>query len=192
MGIFFGFAPWIVYWILVGNVPFLTAVLIALGTAVATYAISRAGGKPGRTLQVGAVATFGVLTALTLVLSQDVMERWMQPLSNAGIFLVALVGMLVGKPFVRELAAEGQPPEVVSSELFGRIVSRVTWIWVGLFGAMTVSSAIPPIVQGDATVLDTRDVLSVVFYWVIPIALLASGAVLSKVVPDRMLEGVEP
>ena len=35
MGILFGFAPWLVYWILVGNVPFLAAVLIALTTAVA-------------------------------------------------------------------------------------------------------------------------------------------------------------
>ena len=100
MGILFGFAPWIIYWVLVGNVPFLTAVLVALATAVATFVISRISGSPGRTLEVGALATFLVLTVLTFVLSQDAMERWMQPLSNTGIFLVALVGALAGKPFV--------------------------------------------------------------------------------------------
>ena len=31
----------------------------------------------------------------------------MQPLSNAGIFLVALTGVLIGKPFVREFAEVG-------------------------------------------------------------------------------------
>ena len=31
--------------------------------------------------------------------------RWMQPLSNLGIFLVALGGLIAGRPFVREYAA---------------------------------------------------------------------------------------
>ncbi|MUM26948.1 hypothetical protein [Mycolicibacterium sp. CBMA 295] len=107
MGILFGFAPWIIYWVLVGNVPFLVAVLVALTMAIATFVISRISGAPGRTLEVGALATFIVLTVLTLVLSQDVMERWMQPLSNAGIFLVALIGLLLGKPFVLEYVVHG-------------------------------------------------------------------------------------
>ncbi len=171
---------------LVGNVPFLVAVLVALATAVAVLAVGSLSGKPGRTLQVGAVATFSVLTVLTLVLHQDFMERWMQPLSNAGILLVALVGVLIGKPFIREFAEEGQPADVINSDLFCQITARLTWIWVAVFAGMTVSSAIPPIVQGDATILDTRTPLSFVFYWVIPIGLLACGALASKLLPDRM------
>lgn len=97
----FGFAPWIVYWVLVGNVPFATAVSIALLMAVAVYAVGRATGSPGRTLETGAVATFVVLAILTFTLDEAFMSRWIQPLSNAGIFLVALVGVLIGKPFVR-------------------------------------------------------------------------------------------
>ena len=190
MGILFGFAPWIVYWVLVGNVPFLTAVLVAFGTAIATLVVSRLGGKPGRTLQFGAVLTFAVLTGLTLVASQQFMERWMQPLGNAGIFLVVLAGALSGRPFVREYAEEGQPPDVVNSDLFGQITTRLTWIWVAVFAGMTVSSAIPPIVQGDATILDTRSPLSFVFYWVVPFALLAVGALASKILPDRMTAGL--
>ena len=110
MGILFGLAPWIVYWVLVGNVPFTTAVLVALAIAVLSFVIGGVKGTPGRTLEIGAVATFLVLTVLTLTLSQSFMERWMQPLSNAGIFLVALTGVLIGKPFVREFAAVGGPP----------------------------------------------------------------------------------
>ena len=52
------------------------------------------------------------------------MERWIQPLSSAGILLVALVGVLVGRPFVREFAEADQPREVVKSELFGKITTR--------------------------------------------------------------------
>lgn len=190
MGILFGFAPWIVYWVLVGNVPFLTAVLAALATAAATLVVSRRSGRPGQTLQTGAVATFAVLTVLTLVLDQSVMERWMQPMSNAGILVVVLVGVLTGRPFVREYAEEGQPEDVIKSDLFGQITTWLTWVWVGVFAGMTVSSAIPPLVQGDATILDTRTPLSFVFYWVIPFVLLALGALASKILPDRMIAGL--
>ena len=48
MGILFGFAPWIVYWVLVGNVPFLVAALVALAIAVAGL-VDRAATRDTRT-----------------------------------------------------------------------------------------------------------------------------------------------
>lgn len=191
MSILIGFAPWIVYWVLVGNVPFTTAVLVALAIAVAGLVIGRVKGAPGRTLEIGAFATFLVLTVLTFTLSQSFMERWMQPLSNAGIFLVALIGVLIGKPFVREFAEVDQPDEVTKSELFGQIATLLTWIWVAAFAGMTVSSAIPPIVQGDATILDTKTPLSFVCYWVIPFSLLGLAALASRILPNRMTAGLD-
>jgi hypothetical protein len=191
----FGFAPWIVYWVLVGNVPFKAAVLVALAIAVAVFVIGRATGKPGRTLDIGAVATFLVLTVLTFTLSDSFMQGWIQPLSNAGIFLVAVISMLIGKPFVREFAAAEQPADVVRTELFGRIVRLLTWIWIAAFAGMTVCSAIPPIVGGlrgtEATILDTTTPLSFVCYWVIPFSLLGLAALASRLLPDRMLVGID-
>lgn len=189
MGIVIGFAPWIIYWVLVGNVPFEAAVLVALVVAIATYVIGRINSSPGLFLETGAVATFLVLTVLTFTLDQQFMERWLQPLSNAGIFVVALVSVLINKPFVREFAAAGLPPDVVKTDLFDQITTRLTWIWVAAFAGMTVSSAIPPIVQGDATILDTGDPLSVVCYWVIPFVLLAAAALASRILPDRWTAG---
>ena len=61
-----------------------------------------------------------MLAVLTFTVSQSFLERWMQPLSNAAIFLVALAGVLIGKPFVREFAEVGQPTDVIKSDLFGR------------------------------------------------------------------------
>lgn len=182
-----GFAPWIVYWVLVGNVPFKVAVLAALATAVASFALGRVKGKPGRTLEVGAIGVFVVLTVLTFTLSQDFLERWLQTISSAGILLVALVSVLIGKPFVREFAEVDQSPEVIKSELFGRITTLVTWVWVGAFAVMTVASAIPPIVQGDATLLDVNSPLSIVCYWVIPMLALFGAVVAGRVLTDRMV-----
>ncbi|OBF25184.1 hypothetical protein [Mycobacterium kubicae] len=191
MGMLFGFAPWIVYWILVGNVPFATAVGIALLISLAAFAVGRATGKPGRTLEIGGVATFVVLTVLTFALSESFMERWIQPLSNLGIFLVAFVGVLIDKPFVREFAAAEHPPDIVKTALFQRITKTLTWVWVAAFAGMTVSSAIPPLVQGDATILDTKTPLSFVCYWVIPFTLLGLAALASRYLPDRMLVGID-
>jgi uncharacterized membrane protein len=189
VSILVGFAPWIVYWVLVGNVPFETAVLVALAVAVAAFVIGRVKRTPGRTLEIGAIATFVVLAILTFTVDQTFMQQWLQPLSNAGIFLVALSSLLMGRPFVREFAEVDQPEEVIESPIFARITTVLTWIWVGAFAGMTVSSAIPPIVYGGATILDTKTPLSFICYWVIPFALLALAALASRVLPERMAPG---
>lgn len=189
MGILFGFAPWIVFWVLVGNVPFATAVLVALGVAIAAFVVARVSNSPGRTLEIGALVTFVILAGLTFTLDQAFLERWMQPLSNAGIFLVALVSALIGRPFVREFAEVGQPKEVIESEPFERITAVLTWIWIAAFGGMTASSAVPPLIQGDATILDTRTPLSFLFYWVIPFSLMGLAALATRVLPGRMIPG---
>jgi hypothetical protein len=191
VGILFGFAPWIVYWVLVGNVPFKAAVLIALAIAVAGFAIGRRMGKPGGTLEIGSIATFLVLAVLIFALSESSIERWIQPLGNAGIFLVALISMLIAKPFVREFAAAEQPTDVVKTELFERMATVLTWIWVATFAAMAVSSVIPPIVDRNASLLDTKTPLSYVCFWIIPFSLFGVAALASRFVPDRMLAGID-
>jgi len=187
----FGFAPWIVYWVLVGNVPFAVAGLIALVIAVAGVAIGRAAGKQWHLLQIGAVATFLVLTVLTFALGDSFNQRWILPLSFAGIFLLALVSVPVGKPFAHEFAAAEQPEDVIKTELFGRIVGLLTWLWIAAFAGMSVSSAIPPIVDGKATIHDVRTPLSFVCYWVIPFSLFGLVALASRLLPDRMLIGID-
>jgi hypothetical protein len=186
-----GFAPWIVYWVLVGNAPFAVAVLIALAIAVAAAGIGGAATKPWHALQIGTVATFLALAVLTFALGDSFSQRWILPLSTAGIFLVALVSMLIGKPFALEFAAAEQPEDVVKTELFGRIVRLLTWLWIATFAGMTVSSAIPPIVDRNATILDTKTPLSFVCYWVIPFSLLGLAALASRLLPDRMLIGID-
>jgi hypothetical protein len=187
----FGFAPWIVYWVLVGNVPFTTAVVVALAIAGAAVVIGQSTGKPGRVLEIGSFATFLVLSLLTFALDESFIQRWILALSNAGIFLVALISLLIGKPFAREFAAAERPADVVKTELFGRMTTLVTRMWVAAFAAMTVSSALPPIVDANATILDALTPLSFVGYWVIPFSLFGAAALASRFLPDRMLAGID-
>ncbi|WP_431240296.1 hypothetical protein ACQ86B_12755 [Mycolicibacterium aichiense] len=189
MGILVGFAPWIVYWVLVGNAPFTTAVLVALAVAIIGLVMSRTRKVAGLTFEIGSVAVFFVLTVLTFVASHGFLEQWILSLSTAGIFVITLVGALAGTPFVRGFAAAGRSEEIVTSELFTTITSLLTWIWIAAFAGMTVSSVIPPIVSGDATILDSANPLSVLCYWVIPFALLGLAAVASRILPDTMVLG---
>ncbi len=187
MGVPLGFAPWIVYWVLVGNAPFAVAALIALAIAVAALLIGLVKHAPGRTLDIGAVVTFGALAVLTVASGQPFSQRWVLPLSNAAVFLTAVTGIVIGRPFVREFAQVGQPAALVGSESFGRTTSRLTWIWVAAFAGMTVSSLIPPVVRGDATVLDTTTPLCFVCYWVVPFALLGFAALAPRLLRDPLI-----
>jgi hypothetical protein len=51
---------------------------------------------------------------------------------------------------------------------------------------MTVSSLIPPIVDGDATFSDQDDTLAILFYWVIPFIALALGVLFTKWYPEEV------
>ncbi len=177
MGMLFGLAPWIVYWVLVGNVPFAAAVLVALAIAAASLGVGGAVGRKWQSFDFASVAVLLILAVLAFTLSESFLERWILPLSNAGIFLVTLIGVLVGKPFVAEFAAAEQAPDVIKTELFGRIVKILSWLWVATFAGMTVSSVIPSILEGAtggpsgttaALMLDTKTPLSFLCYWIIP------------------------
>ncbi|CAN5235854.1 hypothetical protein BH11ACT7_BH11ACT7_25950 [soil metagenome] len=180
MAILFGFVPWVVYWILVGDTPFLVSATLALAAAVAAAAVGRYRRSPGRSFEIGAVATFVVVTLLSVVLSDDVLSRWILPVSYGGLLVVAAVSALTGKPFVRELAAEGQPQHVVESQGFLNATARLTLIWIGTFAAMTVSALIGALVDGDV-----RNYL----YWVIPIVLFAAAVFVTQIRPDELAAG---
>jgi hypothetical protein len=180
----FGLAPWIVFWVLVGNVPVLAAVLVALAIAVAAFVIERATGKPVSVLQTGSIAVFLVLAVVVSVVGDTFAARWIHPLGTGGLFVVALVSALIGKSFVHEYAAAEQPADVVKTELFGQLTRVLTWIWLGALAGMTVSSLIPPIVHAGTP-------LAYVCYWIIPFALFGAAVLSARLLPEKMLAGID-
>lgn len=196
MGMLFGLAPWIVYWVLVGNVPFAAAALVALAVAAVSLGLGAATGRRWQFFDFASLTALLILAVLTFTLSQSFLERWILTLSNAGILVATLVGMLAGKPFVSEFVAAEHAADIVKTGLFGRVVQTLGWVWVATFAAMTVSSAIPSIAQRPAattaaSILDTKTPLSFLCYWIIPFGLLGLAAVASRLLPDRMLAGID-
>lgn len=187
MGILYGFAPWIVYWVLVGNTPALVSPLVAFALAIAGLAAAYLARTPRRSLEIGSSATFLLLTALTLLADHAVVLRWALPLSFAGALLTTVVGRQFGTSYVHEYAAANQPPAVVNSDVFGLIVARLTWAWVAVFAGMTVSASIPPVVAADSSALDATTPLSYFTYWVVPSVLFGLGALATRILPDWMI-----
>ena len=178
-----GFLPWIVYWVLVGNVPFQLAVLVAVPVSGLALLVGRLRHLPGRTLDTGTLVVFVVLAVLAFVVPDDVLERWLQPLGNAGLLAVVLAGLAVGRPFVLDYATPTVDAVTARTDGFRAITTAMTWLWAGLFALMTLLSAIPPIVDGSATMLDSTDTLSILCYWVAPFVLLGLGGTVSGAFP---------
>ena len=183
MGFALGFLPWVLYWALIGNVPFRVAAVLVLVVAIAVQVLGRLRRQPWRSLEVGSLAVFALLAVAAFVVDDDVLARWMQPLSNLGIFLVALGGLAVGRPFVREYAAASVDDRTARTDGFATITRDMTVLWVGVFAAMTVVSAIPPVVDGAATLRDDDDLLSILCFWVLPYVFLAVGGLVSGLFP---------
>jgi len=185
-GVFASLAPWIVYWILVGNVDFRTALLVACAIAVVQTARDVRAGGTVKVLDVGTAAAFALLLGLTWVLDQAFLERWMQPLSNGALLAIVLTSVVVGQPFVLAYAKEEAPPEVWQEPLFLRTVYVITWAWIAAFAVMTASALVPPLVDGAATLRDEDATLSIVFFWVLPSLALGAAILFTKRYPDRV------
>ncbi|UEA58858.1 acyl-CoA thioester hydrolase [Gordonia otitidis] len=183
MGFLIGFSPWIIYWILVGNASFRVAVIVALCLAVLAVLVQRLRRQPWHTLEIGAVVAFAAFSVLAFTVSDSFLERWLQPLGNAAIFLIVLVGMLIRRPFVREYARATVTDDVARSDGFRVITAAMTWMWIAVFAIMTVVSLIPPLVQGDATIHDGASTLSIICYWVIPFTIMGVAGTVSGVFP---------
>ncbi|MBI2703961.1 MAG: acyl-CoA thioesterase/BAAT N-terminal domain-containing protein [Actinobacteria bacterium] len=183
-GIFAGFAPWIVYWILVGNASFVTSVLVALGLSLANNLVALARHRTPKILEIGSTAVFALFLAIGLAGQKQFIEQWIQPLGNFGFFAIVAVSLAMRKPFTIQYAEEQTPPELWDTDGFRYVNYFLTWVWAAAMGLMTVVSTIPPIVEGSATMQDAGSPLSIAFYWVVPFTLMGIAILVTIKYPD--------
>lgn len=179
------FAPWAVYWVLVGNAPPVVAAGVALAVALAVLVSSR--GSSARPVSIGAVATFAVLAVLPL--ASGCASRWMLPLSFAGLLAVLLTGLATGKSAVEAAAKADLPADAVQTALFSPVVQRLTWLWLGALAAMSVSAVVPVFAVSAVTLHNTDSPLSYLCSWVIPFGILSAALIVSRILADHMTAG---
>lgn len=185
MGVLLWFAPWGLYWVLVGNAPPVIAAVVALAAALAAAATGR---EPSlRVLAGGALATFTLLAVLPWGCAAAL--SWLLPLSFAGLFVTLLTGVALRRSVMEAVVTADVAAPVAQSELFAPLVKRLTWAWLGALAAMTVCAAVPPIALADAAARQPHDPLIYLCYWVIPFGILSVAAIGSRLLADRMTAG---
>jgi uncharacterized membrane protein len=141
MGILLGFAPWIVFWVLVGNNTFQHAAWAALAAAVIVNA-KGLNKKNYKVLDIGTLLFFLVQAVITLFAEPVWLETWTHFSGNAALLVISLISLLIGKPFTLQYAREQTPEEFWTTPLFYSINRNITLVWTAAFAVQTASSAL--------------------------------------------------
>ena len=141
MNIFFGFAPYIAFFL------FMQVVSIDAGLwAALTVAVLNAGRdwlRSGslKVLELGTVFLFGALASFTSVEHWEWTVMAVRLAVDAGLLAIVLISLAIGRPFTLQYARERVPEHYWHAPLFLTINRRITWAWAGAFATLVVAHA---------------------------------------------------
>jgi hypothetical protein len=179
LGVFLGFAPWIVFTVVAGPSTWLWAALAALVVALVLAVPSWLRAKEIGVLEVAGIAFFGVLCVLALVLDPADLQ-WVedraQLLSSLVLAAVAGGSLAVRRPFTEYYARQAVPRERWSNPLFRRVNMVITAVWAVTFLLIAVCDLVVVVAPGSGAL----------FNWVLPVLLIVAAVVFTKRYPERV------
>lgn len=141
MGILLGFSPFIVFALLTG-----ISVDLALWAALAAAFIISIGDfsrtRHLRVLDIGSLALFGLLALYTGFIEPSLSVAAVRLVIDGGLMIIALVSIVIGRPFTLDYAREQVPKEFWRAPLFLRSNYIIAGVWVLTFAAMTAADAL--------------------------------------------------
>ncbi|MEV7384568.1 hypothetical protein [Streptomyces sp. NPDC091215] len=175
-GVFFSFAPWIIFGVVAAPSTWEYAALAAL---IAAVVLSGRDMLRGRyfLLDMVAIVFFAVLCVLALALHRHELiwlETYAQVVSNAVVAVVAL-GSLLSDPFTAQYARQSVPREFWASPVFAHVNKVLTVAWGVVFALMALSTWLAIRLPG----------LSDWFNWVVPVALLVWAVKFTERYPEQ-------
>jgi hypothetical protein len=149
MNLLLAFVPFIVFVIverLVG-IP----VGLAAGAVAAAALLMRDLIVPGRSvklLEVGTLLLFGGLTLLALAMGEQWSIADVRLRVDAGLLLIVLLTMLLGRPFSLQYAREHVAPAHWTDPVFLRVNYVISGAWAIAFGVLVVADVVIDVVPG--------------------------------------------
>ena len=140
MGILLAFAPFIAFAVfdrLIGAVEGLV-----IGALVSAALLLRDVLTPSRQpkiLEIGTLVLFGSLASYAVVAKPTWSVIQVRLCVDAGLFLIVLISMLIGRPFTLQYAREQVAPEFWASPEFVRTNYVITAVWALAFGVMVIA-----------------------------------------------------
>ncbi|KQV82030.1 hypothetical protein [Rhizobium sp. Root1220] len=142
MGILFGFLPFIGF-ALVDRLIGPTEGLIA-GAAISIFILlrERMAGKTPKLLELGTAILFVCLAVYAVLLTPSWSLWTFRLLVDAGLLLIVLVSMAIGRPFTLQYARESVEPQFWGTPEFLRTNYIISAVWGLAFAAMVAADAL--------------------------------------------------
>jgi hypothetical protein len=140
MGILLAFAPFIAFAVierLFGATPGLLSGVAASAVLVARDTLAKGGGA--KLLEVGTLLLFSALAIYSMFASPDWSILGVRLCVDAGLLLIVILSLAMGRPFTVQYAREQVPRELWSSPEFIRTNAVITSVW-GLAFAIVVGA----------------------------------------------------
>lgn len=176
MGLFLGFAPWILYWILVSDNSFEEAAVAGLIAAVVLAVIGVSHGRSPKILDYGTIVWFGFLAIFAGPADEEFFADWSYVLSNFALGAIVLVSIVIGEPFTRQYARETVAREYWDSPVFLKSTAVIAWVCLGALLVMALSSIVAVENPGD----------ELWWNWIIPIGLFLVAIKFTMWYPDYL------
>jgi hypothetical protein len=139
---FLAFAPFIAFAFLNHFVSPTAALVAAALVSLALIAKEVLTGRSAKILEVGTCILFVGLAAYAYFSNADWPVVGVKLAVDAGLFLVVLFSLTVGRPFTLQYAREKAPQEVWNSPEFMRTNQVITLVWLGAFAVLIVADLI--------------------------------------------------
>jgi hypothetical protein len=164
-----GFAPWIVFWVVSSPSTWQWASLVALVISIGLVVPSLRKHEGVSALDVAGLVFFAVLSVLALVVERsalETLENYAQAISMGLLAVVAIGGVLIGRPFTAYYARREVPRELWGTREFRRINRVISLVWGAAFVVVAVAGFVA--VRWSVAV----DVLE----WVVPAVVIVAAA----------------
>ncbi len=139
MGIFLSFLPWIVFWVLSGRDNYQIATLAA--TLVVIFLnVKDIRQRSIKILDLGTLIFFIILAAISFSSEAAWIDHYSAPLSDVAMFLIALISLVIRKPFTLQYAYEQVDQKFWNTPGFYNTNRTISMVWCVAFAVNAVLS----------------------------------------------------
>ena len=139
MGILLGFAPFLGFAVATGFWGPITGLLVGAVTSAALLVYELVRKHQPKILELGTFAMFAGLLAWAKLFPTPLTVLSVRLRVDAGLLLIILISMAIGKPFTLQYARERVPQERWKSPQFARINFVITSVWALAFACIVAA-----------------------------------------------------
>lgn len=139
MGILPGFAPFIVFFILLRAASVEVALWAAAGVAMLTAGRDVLLGNSVKIMELGVIGLFATIGILTWGAKASWTIDSVRLAVDCGFLVMVLLSLAIDRPFTLQYARERVPEELWQVPLFTAINRTITWGWAGAFAVLAVT-----------------------------------------------------